>query len=67
MIPCFSVAEGVAKFKEGHHAEAMQHLNKALQIDEENVEAMVARGAMYVNIPVANKIHSIYFSNQLWC
>ncbi len=44
----FSVAEGVAHFKAGKHTEAMQHLNKALQIDSENVEALVARGALYV-------------------
>ncbi len=33
-------------FKEGRHMEAMQYLNKALQIDAENVEALVARGAL---------------------
>ena len=27
----------------------MQHLNKALEIDEENVEALVARGALWVS------------------
>lgn len=43
-----SVAEGVSHFKAGKHTEAMQHLNKALQIDSENVEALVARGALYV-------------------
>ncbi len=46
----FSVAEGVSHFKAGKHTEAMQHLNKALQIDSENVEALVARGALYVAI-----------------
>ena len=33
-------------FKKGRQVEAMQHLNKALQIDEKNVEALVARGAL---------------------
>ena len=46
LIFLFSVAQGVSEFKKGHHVEAMQHLNKALQIDEENVEALVARGAL---------------------
>ena len=36
----------MAHFKAGRHTEAMQYLNKALQIDEENVEAFVARGAL---------------------
>ncbi|XP_064638821.1 zinc finger CCCH domain-containing protein 13-like isoform X2 [Lineus longissimus] len=44
-----SVAEGVSHFKAGRFTEAMQHLNKALQIDPENVEALVARGALYAN------------------
>ena len=43
---CSSVAEGIQLFKEGKHVEAMQHLNKALQIDADNVEALVARGAL---------------------
>ncbi|XP_052783987.1 LOW QUALITY PROTEIN: zinc finger CCCH domain-containing protein 13-like [Mya arenaria] len=43
------VAEGVAFFKEGRETEAMQKLNKALQIDKTNVEALVARGALYAN------------------
>ena len=41
-----SVADGIRYFKEGKHSEAMQHLNRALQIDEDNVEALVARGAL---------------------
>ena len=44
--PHSSVAEGIQLFKEGKHIEAMQHLNKALQIDSDNVEALVARGAL---------------------
>ena len=43
---CFSVAQGIAFFKEGRQTEAMQQLNKALQIDTTNVEALVARGAL---------------------
>lgn len=44
-----SVAQGIAFFKEGRQTEAMQMLNKALQIDATNVEALVARGALYAN------------------
>ena len=33
-------------FKKGDYLEAMQHLNRALQVDAENVEALVARGAL---------------------
>ncbi|XP_060082568.1 tetratricopeptide repeat protein 14-like isoform X2 [Ylistrum balloti] len=44
-----SVANGVAMFKAGKQVEAMQYLNKALQIDVNNVEALVARGALYAN------------------
>ena len=46
---CFhvtSVADGIQKFKDNKHTEAMQHFNKSLQIDPENVEALVARGAL---------------------
>lgn len=41
-----SVADGVAHFKQNQHEEAFQCLNKALQIDPENVEAFVAKGAL---------------------
>ncbi|XP_071798123.1 uncharacterized protein [Asterias amurensis] len=44
-----SVAKGVEHFKAERFIEAMQHLNKALEIDEQNVEAFVARGALYAN------------------
>ncbi|KAL5004741.1 hypothetical protein ScPMuIL_018197 [Solemya velum] len=43
------VAEGIALFKSGKHLEALQLLNKSLQIDNFNVEALVARGALYAN------------------
>jgi len=41
-----SVADGVDHFKHGRTVEAMQCLNKALQVDSDNVEALVARGAL---------------------
>lgn len=41
-----SVADGVVFFKRGQHEEAFRCLNKALQIDSENVEAFVAKGAL---------------------
>uniref|UniRef100_A0A8C6U9E7 Tetratricopeptide repeat domain 14 n=1 Tax=Neogobius melanostomus TaxID=47308 RepID=A0A8C6U9E7_9GOBI len=40
---------GVDHFKNGHHVEAMNEYNKALEIDTNNVEALVARGALYAN------------------
>ena len=46
MFLCCSVAKGVAMFKQGKQIEAMQYLNKALDIDKGNVEALVARGAL---------------------
>ncbi|XP_038050087.1 uncharacterized protein LOC119723484 [Patiria miniata] len=50
-----SVAKGVEHFKAGRLLDAMQHLNKALEIDEENVEALVARGALYANKDLLSK------------
>ncbi|CAG5128785.1 unnamed protein product, partial [Candidula unifasciata] len=44
-----SVAQGVDMFKSGKFLEALQFFNRALQIDTENVEALVARGALYAN------------------
>ncbi|XP_039615468.1 tetratricopeptide repeat protein 14 isoform X2 [Polypterus senegalus] len=38
---------GVDHFKSGRHVEAMNEYNKALEIDTCNVEALVARGALY--------------------
>ena len=43
------VALGIKYFKSGNNIEAFQCLNKALTIDKENVEALVARGALYAN------------------
>ncbi|KAF5909834.1 tetratricopeptide repeat protein 14 isoform X1, partial [Clarias magur] len=41
------VKAGVSHFKAGQHVEAMNEYNKALEIDTNNVEALVARGALY--------------------
>ncbi|XP_070688715.1 tetratricopeptide repeat protein 14 [Pempheris klunzingeri] len=43
------VRAGVDHFKHGRHVEAMNEYNKALDIDTKNVEALVARGALYAN------------------
>ncbi|XP_036205741.1 tetratricopeptide repeat protein 14 isoform X3 [Myotis myotis] len=37
---------GVDYFKVGRHVDAMNEYNKALEIDKQNVEALVARGAL---------------------
>lgn len=42
-----SVTEGIEHFKCGRFTEAYQCLNKALTIDSKNIEALVARGALY--------------------
>ncbi|CAF0960137.1 unnamed protein product [Brachionus calyciflorus] len=43
------VQKGVTRFKEGKSEDAILNYHKALQIDEECVEAFVARGALYGN------------------
>uniref|UniRef100_A0A671VKI7 Tetratricopeptide repeat domain 14 n=1 Tax=Sparus aurata TaxID=8175 RepID=A0A671VKI7_SPAAU len=43
------VRAGVDHFKHGRHVEAMNEYNKALDIDTNNVEALVARGALFAN------------------
>eukprot|EP00079_Xenopus_tropicalis_P025517 XP_012818845.1 PREDICTED: tetratricopeptide repeat protein 14 isoform X2 [Xenopus tropicalis] len=40
------VKHGVDYFKVGRHVDAMNEYNKALEIDDKNVEALVARGAL---------------------
>lgn len=40
------VAEGIKYFKQTKFTEAFQCLNSALNIDPENVEGLVARGAL---------------------
>uniref|UniRef100_A0A7M4ETM1 Tetratricopeptide repeat domain 14 n=1 Tax=Crocodylus porosus TaxID=8502 RepID=A0A7M4ETM1_CROPO len=49
------VKTGVDYFKAGRHVEAMNEYNKALEIDEQNVEALVARGALYATKGSLNK------------
>ena len=43
------VAQGIKYFKAGNNVEAFQCLNQALTIDTDNVEGLVARGALYAN------------------
>merc|ERR1719270_2096596 len=43
------VAQGIKYFKAGNNVEAFQCLNQALNIDNDNVEGLVARGALYAN------------------
>jgi len=40
------VAIGVKHFKAGEHDKAMKYLDHALEIDGDNVEGLVARGAL---------------------
>jgi tetratricopeptide (TPR) repeat protein len=40
------VTRGICLFKENKSDDAILYFNKALSIDEENVEALVAKGAM---------------------
>lgn len=53
------MADGIKYFKMGRQTEAIQYLNKALQIDETNVEALTARGALYVYINISTFLHLI--------
>jgi len=46
MFEFFSVATGVKHFKAGEHERAMKYFDHALEIDGENVEGLVARGAL---------------------
>uniref|UniRef100_A0A8C6RM70 Tetratricopeptide repeat domain 14 n=1 Tax=Nannospalax galili TaxID=1026970 RepID=A0A8C6RM70_NANGA len=46
---------GVDYFKVGRHVDAMNEYNKALEIDRQNVEALVARGALYATKGSLNK------------
>jgi len=40
------VATGVRYFKAGEHSKAMKYFDHALDVDPENVEGLVARGAL---------------------
>ena len=42
----FRTAKGVEHFKAGSHDTAAKYFEHALQIDSNNVEALVARGAL---------------------
>lgn len=57
------MADGIKYFKMGRQTEAIQYLNKALQIDETNVEALTARGALYVYINIYTYLHQRYLVN----
>ncbi|RXM30960.1 hypothetical protein EOD39_7395 [Acipenser ruthenus] len=50
-----TVKIGVDHFKSGRHVEAMNEYNKGLEIDTNNVEALVARGALYATKGSLNK------------
>lgn len=41
-----SVAIGVKHFKAGENSKAMKYFDHALEIDDSNVEGLVARGAL---------------------
>ena len=45
----FAHIPGIKFFKAGNNVEAFQCLNQALNIDADNVEGLVARGALYAN------------------
>ncbi|NXJ65974.1 TTC14 protein, partial [Rostratula benghalensis] len=49
------VKAGVDHFKVGRHVDAMNEYNKALEMDPQNVEALVARGALYATKGSLNK------------
>ncbi|XP_053214590.1 tetratricopeptide repeat protein 14-like isoform X2 [Panonychus citri] len=44
-----SVEDGVNFLKAGSYLESQQCLNKALQMDSDNIDALVARGCLYAN------------------
>ena len=44
-----SVAKGINFYRKGLMLEALQELNHALELDPSNVDALVARGALYAN------------------
>ncbi len=42
----FSVAQGVKYFKDGRNTEALQCYNFAIEVENSNADAYVARGAL---------------------
>nr|XP_002129531.1 tetratricopeptide repeat protein 14-like [Ciona intestinalis] len=48
-VAAMSVTRGVELCKQGRDIEALQDLNYALELDGSNVDALVARGAIYAN------------------
>ncbi|VDK51776.1 unnamed protein product [Dibothriocephalus latus] len=46
----FAVAQGVKYFKEGRNTEALQCYNFAIEVENSNPDAYVARGALYASI-----------------
>jgi tetratricopeptide (TPR) repeat protein len=44
-----NVHKGISLFKENRNLEAVVYYNKAISIDELNVDAYVARGALHAN------------------
>ncbi|GAU90110.1 hypothetical protein RvY_02576 [Ramazzottius varieornatus] len=43
-----SVEDGVKRMKEGDYAAALEAFNKAVEMNKKNIEALVARGALFV-------------------
>lgn len=63
---CYSsVKTGVDHFKSRRFVDAMNEYNKALEIDTNNVEALVARGALWVTIIFKNIVY-IWFCHITW-
>lgn len=44
-----NVQQGIKYYKEGRNIDALALFKKALSLDEQNVDALVARGALYAN------------------
>ena len=52
------VSRGIEQFKKGECSNAMNFYRQALELDNENVDALVARGALY-NRSVFKKLSKI--------
>ncbi|VDP12028.1 unnamed protein product [Soboliphyme baturini] len=44
-----AVTKGIERLRQGLSTEALQLFNKALEVDPTNIDALVARGALYAN------------------